>query len=192
MESLKWMRTNYESKIVWTCLNCIAPRPKPCAQLPSDLDTRTASPTATESRCSPHALRRVVLTSQFLPLRKTTERQRGWLSTSKERQIYWMIRCRYRCDTSQPSELHLAVTQSTAKMPSHPTPRSDSWRGSRNCRKTQSNVPEPPKWQICHPWSPTSGFFRGWHQYVQQHRPANRFNRLWCSLQGNFYDMIEE
>ena len=135
MESLKWMRTNYESKIVWTCLNCIAPRPKPCAQLPSDLDTSTASPTATESRCSPHALRRVVLTSQFLPLRKTTERQRGWLSTSKERQIYWMIRCRYRCDTSQPSELHLAVTQSTAKMPSHPTPRSDSWRGSRNLQK---------------------------------------------------------
>jgi hypothetical protein len=110
----------------------------------------------------------------------------------KERQIYWMIRCRYRYDTSQPSELHLAVTQSTAKMPSHPTPRSDSWRGSRNCSKTQSNVPELPKWQICHPWSPTSGFFRGWHQYVQQHRPANRFNRLWCSLRGNFYDMIEE
>jgi hypothetical protein len=82
------MRANYESKIVWTCLNCIAPRPKPCAQLPSDLDTSTASPTATESRCSPHALRRVVSMSQFLPLRKTTERQCGWLSTSKKNGKY--------------------------------------------------------------------------------------------------------
>ncbi len=168
-------------------------RTKPCAQLPSDLATRTASPTATVSRGSPHAWR--------WP-------RDGWSS------IHWLITIDYGLKTSKiwkiiykdsnstwsNSKLCLAVAHSAAEMEPNPAPYITTqrffWRISQRWfyhsdkarqhpeQSSRKDCPCKPnklcKLSLC-PKNQSSPQHVSWRistqdldQYVKQQRPARR------------------